>query len=290
MRQDQILVGAGYVIAASIVFACMGLVIRTAAEDGLSNNMVVFLRNLFGLGFLLPFILKTGVANLKTSRPLTHLVRTIFGLSAMYCFFYTIPRLSVAEAMLLNFSVPLYMPILGWLLLREKTSIKTGFAIAIGFVGLALIVGPTEFSWSSGVVSGLLSGVLAATALTMVRRLGSTEPAIRVVSFFAFYSLIISGAVAAFNWQTPTQYQLLLMVLAGGLATAAQLLITKGYAAASASRVSVFNYGSALWAALGSWLLWGQVPSQGAALGAVFIVVAGVLVAAKRPSKIAPIA
>lgn len=277
-REERVLQGALFMLLASFLFAVMGFVIRDIAAD-LNNSMIVFLRNVFGLFFLAPVLIKQRSNGLATSRPVTHFLRTSFGLAAMYFFFYTIPRLSVAEAMLLNFCVPLYMPLIAWLLLRERTSVYTAIAISIGFAGLVFIVGAKELSVSSGAVTGLLSGLCAAVALTFVRRLSSTEPASRTVFYFAFFSVLISAAIAVFDWQVLTLGQWLQMVCIGGLATAAQLSITKGFAAAPAAKVSVFNYAAAIWAALGSWLLWGNVPTSDMAIGAALIITAGALVA-----------
>lgn len=277
-REERVLSGALYMLLAAFLFALMGFLIRDVSAE-LNNGMIVFLRNCFGLIFLAPLLVKQRANGLATTRPITHLLRTGFGLAAMYCFFYTIPRLSVAEAMLLNFCVPLYMPLIAWLLLKEKTNIYTGVAISIGFVGLVFIVGAKELSLSSGAITGLLSGLCAAVALTYVRRLSSTEPASRIVFYFAFFSALISAAVALFDWQTLSAVQWLKMICIGGLATAAQLSITKGFAAAPASKVSVFNYAAAIWAALGSWLFWGLVPTANMLIGAGLIIAAGGLVA-----------
>jgi drug/metabolite transporter (DMT)-like permease len=69
------------------------------------------------------------------------------------------------------------------------------------------------------------------------------------------------------------------MICIGALATAAQLSITKGFAAAPASKVAVFNYAAAIWAALASWVFWGTVPTQNMLVGAALIIAAGGLVA-----------
>lgn len=277
-KEERVLSGALYMLLASALFAVMGLLIRDVSAE-LNNNMIVFLRNVFGLFFLAPVLIKQRSNGLGTSRPITHFLRTAFGLAAMYFFFYTIPRLSVAEAMLLNFCVPLYMPLIAWVLLKEKTNFYTAIAISIGFVGLLFIVGARELSVSSGAITGLLSGVSAAIALTYVRRLSSTEPASRIVFYFALFSVLISAVVAFFDWQTLSPKQWLMMLCIGGLATAAQLSITKGFASAPAAKVSVFNYAAAIWAALGSWMLWGNVPTLSMVTGAGLIIVAGGLVA-----------
>ncbi|MGH8570602.1 MAG: EamA family transporter, partial [Gammaproteobacteria bacterium] len=87
----------------------MSTAIRIASGE-LENEMVVFLRNGFGLVALLPWIRAYGgVSNLATAQFPQHLLRSLAGLAAMYCFFYALAHLNLGEAVLLNFSAPLYI-------------------------------------------------------------------------------------------------------------------------------------------------------------------------------------
>ncbi|MBI5783441.1 MAG: EamA family transporter, partial [Gammaproteobacteria bacterium] len=63
-----------------------------------------------GLLALLPWVLHRGVSQLKTGNLRGHLVRGLAGVAAMYCYFYAIAHLPLAEAVLLNYSTPLFIP------------------------------------------------------------------------------------------------------------------------------------------------------------------------------------
>src|SRR5690349_17761617 len=112
--------GALYAVASGACFAVMGAFIKLASRE-LSNEMVVFFRNLFGLCLLAPWLLlRSGVAGLRTQRLPGHLLRAAFGLTSMYCFFYGIAHLPLAEAMLLTYSMPLFIPFIAWIWLGER--------------------------------------------------------------------------------------------------------------------------------------------------------------------------
>lgn len=97
--------GALYMVAAALLFAAMGAAVKAASRE-LPNAMVVFFRNAVGFLALLPWLLRGGVANLRTHHFPEHVVRGLAGLAAMFCFFYAIAHLRLADAMLLNQSHP----------------------------------------------------------------------------------------------------------------------------------------------------------------------------------------
>lgn len=275
-RQDRLVVGASYVVLASAAFAAMGVCIKIASQS-LNNEMIVFLRNVFGLLFLGPWLWQRGVS-IKTQRFGMHLFRSVVGLSAMYCFFYTIPRLNLAEAVLLNYSIPLFTPLVAWLLMKETTDKFTGLAIVIGFMGIVLILQPGTPKWSIASLTGVSAGVLAAVALTSIRAMANTEPPARIVFWFAVISIAISAIPAYLSWAPLSQDLWLLMLITGLFATCGQLLISKGFQQANAPQVSLFTYSAPVWAGLFAALLWGEIPDQWSIAGMLVVTLAGIAV------------
>ena len=74
--------------------------------------MIVFFRSALGLAALVPWLIGPGAPDLRTGRPGEHLVRGLAGLASMYCFFYAIGHMAVADAVLLNYSLPLFVPLI----------------------------------------------------------------------------------------------------------------------------------------------------------------------------------
>ena len=98
MSTDNPVRGALLVTSAALMFASMGSLIRHISAE-LPNEQIVFFRNLFGLLVLVPVVWQRGERiDLKTARPGLHLVRSLFGLAAMYCFFYALSVLPLADA------------------------------------------------------------------------------------------------------------------------------------------------------------------------------------------------
>ena len=274
---------AAYALVAAIFFSFMGVAIKAASKE-LELPMVVFLRNCFGLLALSPLLLRSGLNSLKTSRFSMHLTRCVVGLSAMYCFFWAIAHMPLAEAMLLNYCTPLYIPLIAWLWLRERPAPSLIPIVLIGLFGVALILRPGNPAALGAVGAvGLISGILAAGAFVAIRRLSRTEPAIRIVFYFTALSLIISTLPLYWYWETPSLDAGLLMAAAGVCATLAQYALTRAYAQAPAAQVAPFNYLVVVFAATWSWLLWHEQSDLLSMLGGGLVIVSSLLALKQRP-------
>ena len=100
-RSVKPLQGAAMLALSALLFSLMGVAIREVSVS-VNNESVVFFRNLVGVVFFLPLVLIKGFQPLRTQRLKSHLWRTTYGLAAMYCFFYAIAHLPLADAMLLS--------------------------------------------------------------------------------------------------------------------------------------------------------------------------------------------
>jgi len=280
--------GALYVVASGALFAGMGAIVRVASES-LPNEMVVFFRSAMGLVALLPWVWHLNV-NLTTRYFRFHLVRGLAGLSAMYCFFYAIAHVPLAEATLYNYSTPLWVPFLAFALLREPIPRRLAWDIGVGFVGIALILKPAFGGGGLASLIGVAAGIFAALAMVGVRRLIRTEPASRIVFYFSLICTVVSAVPLIWTWRTPALGLWLLLLLMGVLASAAQLLLTRGYAQAPAAQVGPFIYSTVVFSAVLGWLLWGDVFDMLSLLGAGLVCLGGVLAIRASGKRVAPAA
>ena len=275
-RQNNILRGALFIVAAELSFACSAAMIKFAAVS-LSNESIVFFRNAFGLAILAPLIL-TGDSNiLRTERLPLHLLRSGFGMGAMYCFFYALGQISLGNSMLIKSTIPLIIPFLSAFWLQEKITPPIIMAGLIGFLGVFLILEPNgDTNWASLVA--LASSVFAASAFVMIRKLSATEPPLRVVAYFAIGGVMISSVPMFWHWQTPTINQWLLLAGVGLTTTIGQLLLTRGYQNAPAASVGIFTYTSVPFGTFLGWLVWQELLEAKSWYGAVLIIVAGLII------------
>jgi drug/metabolite transporter (DMT)-like permease len=268
--------GALYMTAAAVCFAVMGLAVKLLSHD-LGNARVVFLRNALGLVALVPWLLRLGLTNLATRKPGEHALRALAGLLSMYCFFFAIGHMRLADAVLLNYSSPLFVPVFAWLRLGEPIPRGLWKALLAGFAGIALVLKPGLGLFEPVALWGVASATFAALAQVGVRRLTATEPVTRIVFYFALLSTLLSAAPLPFLGRWPATAPWATLLVLGVSATLGQLCLTWGYSQAPAAQVGPFIYVSVPSAALLEGLLFGSWPDASSAVGAALIALAGIL-------------
>ena len=262
-------------IAAGFLFACMGALAKWAAAT-LPSDVVVFFRAAIGLLVLLPWMLRRGLPSLATAHMRWHLSRGLAGLAAMYCFFYAVAHLPLGEAILLNYTTPLFIPFIALWALGEQPTRRVWAGIAIGFVGLVLILKPGMALFSPAALVGVAAGFLAAIAMVSIRRLGRTEPTIRIVFYFSVIATVGAAVPLLWRWRLPAPNLWLALIAVGVIATAAQLLLTRAYRIAPAAQIGPFIYVSVVFATAIGWAVWGQMPDTVSAAGMALVIVAGI--------------
>lgn len=264
-------------------FAGMAAIVRHLSAT-LPQTELVFFRNAMALLVLLPLLTRQK-ASLSTSRFGLHLVRAGSGLLAMYLYFYALARLPLADALLLNYTSPLFLAFFATLWLRERWTKTRIAAWLLGVGGLGLVFHPSSAVFSLAGLVGLASGALAGLALTTVKRLAATEPTTRIVTWFALLSTVFSALPLLLGSKVLPQGEQWLWLLAMGLTgNLGQFGITLAYARAPASQVSPLSYTSILFAGLIGYLVWNELPNLLGAAGMLLILAAGILVSREPPA------
>ena len=276
MRSVKPIQGALLLALSALLFSLMGVVIREASAT-VNNESVVFFRNLVGVLFFLPLVLIKGFQPLRTQRLKSHLWRTTYGLAAMYCFFYAIAHLPLADAMLFTYSAPVFTPIIAWWLLKEPLNKRIALTTGIGLIGLLLVAKPGASLFQGQALVGLSASVLAAFAFVSIREMSDTEPAYRIVFYFSLFSALISAIPLTWAWQPLNPHELGLLLVVGLLATTSQIVMSKAYGLAPPGIIGPFAYLAIVFAGIIAWLRWGETPDLPFIAGAVLIFSASLL-------------
>lgn len=273
--------GAALLALSALLFSLMGVGVREVSAS-VNNESVVFFRNLVGVLFFLPLILLRGVAPLKTMRLKAHLWRTGYGLAAMYCFFYALAHLPLADAMLFTYSAPLFTPLIAWWWLKEPLNKRILLTTGIGLLGVLLVAKPSSALLGGNTLIGMAASVLAAFAFVSIREMSDTEPAYRIVFYFALFSALASAIPLTWAWQPLSNHELSLLLVIGLLATISQIIMSKAYGMAPPGLIGPFAYLAIVFAGVIAWLRWGETPDPTSLIGAVLIFAASLLSIARR--------
>lgn len=276
MRSVRPILGAALLAVSALLFSLMGVFVREASAS-VNNENIVFFRNLVGVLFFLPLVFAKGFKPFKTTRLKSHLLRTSYGLGAMYCFFYAIAHLPLADAMIFTYSAPVFTPILAYFWLKEPLTRRMLVLSALGLLGVILVGKPSGALFSSLTLVGLAASLLAASAFVSIREMSDTEPAYRIVFYFASFSTLFSAVPLTWAWQPLDQSQLLLLFSAGLLAAFAQIFMSHAYSLAPPGLIGPVAYSAIVFSGLIGWILWGETPDTSSIIGALLIFSASLL-------------
>jgi drug/metabolite transporter (DMT)-like permease len=279
--------GALFMMASAVLFACMAASVLFAARE-LPNAPIVFFRHFIMLLFLVPWLLRQGPRALETRDLTGHLVRGLAGVSAVACYFYAIARLRLADAVLLNQSMPLFIPLVerGWL--GERVPPRLWSVLLLGFAGLLLILKPGTGVFEPAALVGLASAVLASIAQVGIRRLTRTEPVTRIVFYFGLVASVVALPPAVYWWRSPSPATWLALLVMGVFATLGQLTLTRAYRHAPAASVGPFLYVGPVFAGVLDFVLWRRLPDPWFVVGALVVVAAATLALRLRSHPPAP--
>lgn len=266
-----------FMIIAVAMLVAMSVFIKLIGPE-YSAFQLVFLRNLVATFVLVPLVMKDGVlAGLRTRKPGLHLIRSGAGVAGVCCFFYAVQRLSIAEVTVISQAVPLFVTALAVLFLGEKVGLRRWSAVATGFFGVVLAIGPVGQLNVTALIAVAGTG-LWAIALLSVRRLGATDSPAIITFYYMVLGIIVLGFVQPWVWLTPSGEMWLFIIAAGILSVLAQLLMAQALKIGEASLVMPFNYTAIVWGIAVDLAIWSVYPPFWTIVGAAVITGTGLYI------------
>ena len=261
----------------AVLFAFMAITLRLATAQ-VSAFEAGFFRSLFGLIFALPLLVRPGLALLHTRHFSLYLLRSVFGTLAMLGSFWALAHLPLAQAVSISYSTPLFVTIGAVFLLGEIVRVRRWSAVAIGFVGVLIIMHPSASSYSIHMLVALAAAAIAAGSYISIKFLSRTEPADAVVIYMSLIMTPLSLLPAVFFWTWPDAMGWLWLVLTGLLATVAQVCMTRAYQAGDVSALIPINFIQLPVVVVCAWFVFGQSLDAATAIGAGVIICANIYI------------
>ncbi|THB64307.1 MAG: DMT family transporter [Gammaproteobacteria bacterium] len=282
-RKNHFFHGALYITLSALCFAAVGSMAKYSSNFACTET-IVFFRNATALLMVVPVLLYKRVP-LKTKSFKLHLLRSLFGLTAMYCYFYSIHKLQLAEAVLFSYSSPLYLPIISLIWLKERIHFASAAAIIIGFFGVFIILNPTVSGFNAVSLIAISAGFMAAMAMVTVRNMSISEPVLRTVFYFAFFSTLVSLFPFLLSGSSVANLkQLSALMSTGFFALCGQMFMTRGYSEAPSALVAPFQYFTVIFATAIGWILWKESLGSLKIAGIAIVCFAGIVSSlAKKP-------
>lgn len=276
--------GVVFILISALLGALNGAVAKLLSQS-IDPLEIVFYRNLLGFIIILLTLKKFSVA-VDTSKLHLLFLRGFFGAVAMVLFFYTIATIPLGEAVVLNKTSPFFVTILAYYLMKETITLRTFFALLIGFLGVVFIMKPFGIEISFEHILGVLGGFFAAAAYATIKRIKDIYDARLIMLSFMGVGMLIPIGLFLFTplvtlqlYTDPIIWSLLGLMAV--ISTSSQWFLTRAYSMSKASIIGVVSYTNIPFALGFGVMLGDAVPDMFTFVGIVLIVVGGIVVSKK---------
>ena len=280
--------GILYKLISVAMFIIMSSLIKATSAD-IPPGEAVFFRSFFALPVIFIWLWLWGDlrSGLRVISPMGHFWRGFAGTAAMGLFFTGLGLLPLPEVTAISYAAPLLTVVFAAMFLGETVRAFRLAAVAIGLVGVIIILSPrltvmsgpeAEVATALGAILVLTGAVFSALAQVYLRKLAPTEEISAIVFYFTITSTFLSLLPLPFGWVVPTPSQAVLLILAGLLGGLGQIFLTSSYRFAEASVVAPFDYASILGALIIGYFIFDEVPGTTMMLGVSLVICAGILI------------
>jgi drug/metabolite transporter (DMT)-like permease len=254
---------------------------------------VAFLRAAASLPFVFMVIAVRGrLDRLKPVNVRLHLFRGVLAILMLYSFISAVRESSLATTYSIFMCAPLLVAALSVYVLGEKVVTGQWGAIAVGFGGVLLMLGPVDGRWlSTGSLWALVALLTYAVAIVSLRLLARTDSTESMVFGFTLLLMVGAGLLALPAWK-PIQWSSDWLMIAGigVLGSIGQQLVTVAFRNAPAAVVAPFEYTALLWGVLLDIAVWSVYPSALTLVGGSIVIGAGLYLVQRERRQAANVA
>lgn len=287
------LIAAAWAVFAVLCFSTNDVLVKVMA-GGLPLYQVMFVRTVVGLIFIVAVLVPITGETLRTTRLRSHMLRGLCVLLANFLFFLGLAAMPLAEATAIFFVSPFLISAFSSWFLGEKVGPRRWLAIAVGMVGVLIVLRPGSQAFQLAALLPLLAAVAYALLHTMTRFLGATENATAMAFYIQMTFLAISasaglalgdGRFDTFDhpsaefllraWTWPTTRDLILMSLLGVTSSVGGYAIGQAFRKSEAAFVAPFEYIAMPIAVFWGLTVFGEWPDNTALAGIALILASG---------------
>jgi drug/metabolite transporter (DMT)-like permease len=277
---NRTLVGILFMLAASTLFPIMnGLVQVMSARY--SSEQLVWARTTSHLIFILAlFGPSLGLAVVRTAQLKWQLARTLVHLGSMLCFFNGVKYLELAKASSISFTTPFVVALLAWPILGEKMPLGRLAAVAVGFLGVLIVIRPGSgvFQWASLLILG--SSTCYALYQIFTRRVAGHDSPETSAVYSALGGTVVMSVAVPFFWNAIASWtDALILFSLGILGGIGHYCVARAMTYAQANILAPFMYWQMVGAVVVGYMISGLLPDLATWVGTAVISGAGLYIA-----------
>ncbi|MBZ9937901.1 DMT family transporter [Mesorhizobium sp. BR1-1-16] len=268
--------GISMILLSSLVFILNDTLIKLAS-DRLPTGQILVMRGGVGLVLILAVLFATG-----THRYWRHALhplvfwRTVGEVVATVLYLYALFHMPIANISAVNQIVPLMTTAAAAIFLGEAVGWRRWSAIAVGFVGVMIVMRPGVAGFDAYALAALGSMAFITLRDLVTRAFPVGMPTLLVTAVTAAAVTLTGGVISlGETWLTPSTHEW--VILSG-----AALLLLVGYGTmilamrgGSLAVIAPFRYVVILYAITIGYLVWGDIPDSYTIIGTLVVVATG---------------
>jgi len=166
---------------------------------------IMEMRSVIGFVLLLPLLHASGgMAAMRTGRLGRHVARNSVHYAAQFGWFFALTMIPIAQVVAIEFTMPIWTALLAVAFLGERLGAARIIAVALGLVGVAVIVRPGLEHVDPGQLIALAAAVGFAVSIILVKSLTATESVVSIIFWMLVVQSLIGVVPAALVWRAPT--------------------------------------------------------------------------------------
>ncbi|TMV03782.1 DMT family transporter [Ruegeria sediminis] len=289
-------VGIMWLLLATTLFPIQDVIIKSLSGE-FAVHQIVFWRSVFALPLVAAIAWYEGsLWPLKLGSVPLQLLRAASTFGFFMAYYMALAAIGMAETAAITFSTPIFVTILATVFLSERVGLYRWFAVAVGLVGVVVIVQPGAAVFEPAAVLALLAAISYAISIICTRRLGNRSNGGMMSLFAVVFFVVVGGVLGAVfsglesgsphpsiaflyrDWVSPTPADWLLLLALGGISGVGFFALSQAYRLAEASVVTTFEYTYLPWSVLWGYLMFGALPNMSTWIGLTLIGGAGLLI------------
>ena len=219
-------------VLASFFFSLMTLCVKNIDKRIPIYELVLF-RSLLSLIITLFIINLKNINPWGNNRPLL-ILRGVLGTLALVCIFYAIRNMPLSISTVIQYTYPIFISIFAGIFINEKITRNIIFALIIGWIGILVILNPSQLSninveiENVSISIAFLGAICTALAYVTVKKLSFTEDVYVIIEYFPLVSFITLLPIVLINWVTPNLNEICWIIGIGLFTQLGQTFLTIG--------------------------------------------------------------
>jgi len=239
---------------------------------------VMEVRVVLGFCLLYPLVHRSGgFAAMKTARLPQHVARNLIHYGAQLGWFFALTLIPIGQVVAIEFTMPIWTALLAASLLGERLTGAKMLAIALGLVGVAVIVRPATGEINPGQLIALAAAVGFGVSIVLVKSLTRTEQTVAIIFWMMVIQSMAGLIPSIYVWQWPSAYVWFWLAVLAFCGTFSHFCMTRAMPYADATIVVPMDFLRVPLTATIGWLVYSERLDAYTVLGAALILAGNLL-------------